>query len=177
MITGTGLEGGPVYTVSAEVRRTIDRTGSATLSVDLHPDLTVAEVQARLSRRRPKDSLSTGLKRTLGLGPASIALLHEVCARPLPTDAAALAALVKAVPVRLEQTAPIDRAISSAGGIAFSEVDEQFMLHRLPGVFVAGEMLDWEAPTGGYLLQATFSTGAAAAHGALQWLDLPSVHR
>jgi hypothetical protein len=176
VITNTGLEGGPVYSVSAEVRRTIDRSGSATLLVDLHPDLTEAEVAARLSRRRPKDSLSTALKRTLGLAPASIALLHEVCARPLPTEPAGLAALVKAVPVVVEQTAPIDRAISSAGGIAFSEVDEWFMLRRLPGVFVAGEMLDWEAPTGGYLLQATFSTGAAAAHGALQWLNRPGRH-
>ncbi len=170
MITDDGLEGGPVYTLSAAARDAIDRTGSATLLVDLHPDLTVADVVARLQRRRPKDSLSTVLKRTLGLSPTAVALLHEVCGPSAPRDSAALAALVKAVPVVVRATASIDRAISSAGGIAFDEIDESFMLRRLPGVFVAGEMLDWEAPTGGYLLQATFATAVAAARGALRWM-------
>ncbi len=170
MITDDGLEGGPVYTLSAAVRDGIDCSGSATLLVDLHPDLTVAEVATRLERRRPKDSLSTVLKRTLGLSPTAVALLHEVCGPSVPRDPAALAALVKAVPVVVRATAPIDRAISSAGGIAFDEVDESYMLRRLPGVFVAGEMLDWEAPTGGYLLQATFATAVAAGQGALRWM-------
>ena len=170
-ITDEGLEGGPVYTLSAAVREAIDRDGSATLLVDLHPDLTVAQVAARLERRRPKDSLSTALKRTLGLSPTAVALLREVCGTALPLDAALLATLVKAVPVVVHATASIDRAISSAGGIAFDEVDEMFMLRHLPGVFVAGEMLDWEAPTGGYLLQATFSTAVAAAQGALRWMS------
>ena len=168
-ITDDGLEGGPVYTLSTAVREAIDRTGHTTLLVDLHPDLTEAEVAARLERRRPKDSLSTGLKRTLGLSSTAVALLREVCGDAVPRDAPALAALVKAVPVEVRATASIDRAISSAGGIDFDEIDESFMLRRLPGVFVAGEMLDWEAPTGGYLLQATFATAVAAAQGALRW--------
>jgi uncharacterized flavoprotein (TIGR03862 family) len=133
-ITDDGLEGGPVYTLSAAAREAIDRTGSATLLVDLHPDLTVAEVATRLERRRPKDSLSTALKRTLGLSPTAVALLREVCGNALPGDTAALAALVKAVPVVVRATASIDRAISSAGGIAFHEIDESFMLHRLPTI-------------------------------------------
>jgi uncharacterized flavoprotein (TIGR03862 family) len=169
MITDDGLEGGPAYTLSSAVRDAIDRTGSATLLIDLHPDLAEAEVAARLERRRPKDSLSTALKRTLGLSPTAVALLREVCGDTVPRDTAALAALVKAVPVVVRVTASIDRAISSAGGISFDEIDESFMLHRLPGVFVAGEMLDWEAPTGGYLLQATFATAVAAARGASHW--------
>jgi uncharacterized flavoprotein (TIGR03862 family) len=172
MITDDGLEGGPAYTLSAAVREAIDRTGSATLLIDLHPDLTQAEVATRLERRRPKDSLSTALKRTLGLSPTAVALLREVCGDTVSRDTATLAALVKAVPVVVRATASIDRAISSAGGIAFHEIDESFMLHHLPGVFVAGEMLDWEAPTGGYLLQATFATAVAAAQGALRWSAL-----
>ena len=171
-ITDDGLEGGPVYTLSAAVREAIDRTGSATLLIDLHPDLTQAEAATRLERRRPKDSLSTALKRTLGLSPTAVALLREVCGDTVSRDTATLAALVKAVPVVVRATASIDRAISSAGGIAFHEIDESFMLHRLPGVFVAGEMLDWDAPTGGYLLQATFATAVAAAQGALRWSAL-----
>jgi hypothetical protein len=127
-------------------------------------------VATRLERRRPKDSLSTALKRTLGLSPTAVALLREVCGDTVSRDTATLAALVKAVPVVVRATASIDRAISSAGGIAFHEIDESFMLHRLPGVFVAGEMLDWDAPTGGYLLQATFATAVAAARGALRWM-------
>jgi predicted flavoprotein YhiN len=158
-----------VYTLSAAVREAIDRTGSATLLIDLHPDLTQAEVATRLERRRPKDSLSTALKRTLGLSPTAVALLREVCGNALPGDTAALAALLKAVPVVVGATASIDRAISSAGGIAFDEIDESFMLRRLPGVFVAGEMLDWEAPTGGYLLTACFATGVQAGKGAARW--------
>ncbi len=170
MITDDGLEGGPVYTLSTAVRAAVDRTGSATLLVDLHPDLAQAEVVTRLERRRPKDSLSTALKRTLGLSTTAVALLREVYGGTVPRDTVALAALVKAVPIVVQATAAIDRAISSAGGIAFDEIDEASMLRRLPGVFVVGEMLDWEAPTGGYLLQAAFSTAVAAAQGALRWM-------
>ncbi|MHB1490075.1 MAG: NAD(P)/FAD-dependent oxidoreductase, partial [Cellulomonas sp.] len=119
---------------------------------------------------RPKDSGSTWLHRSLGLDPVAIALMRESRGGTLPGDAAAVAALVKAVPVVVAGTMPIERAISTAGGIAWSEVDESLMLRALPGTFVAGEMLDWEAPTGGYLLQASFSTGVVAARGALAWL-------
>lgn len=110
------------------------------------------------------------LRRVLKLAPVSIGLMREVTANDLPTDPAGLAALVKAAPIRLVAVEPLDRAISTAGGVACSEVDERWMLRRLPGVFVVGEMIDWEAPTGGYLLQATFSSAVSAATGVVDWL-------
>jgi predicted flavoprotein YhiN len=157
------------------LRDAIASSGEAILQIDLRPDNTGAELAARLGAPRGKQSLSTFLRKTLSLSPAAIALLQETAisssARLSALDAAALAALIKAVPVRLVGTAPIARAISTAGGVAFDEVDANFMLRRHPGTFVVGEMLDWEAPTGGYLLQAAFATGAAAGRGALQWLE------
>jgi uncharacterized flavoprotein (TIGR03862 family) len=170
MITRQGIEGGPVYAQSAAIRDTIDRRGRCTMHIDLHPDLTDDELTERLGRRRPKDSVSTSLRRTIGLAPVSVSLLREVTRNRLPSDPGELATLVKAVPLVIESTMPIDRAISSAGGISMTEVDDSFMLSGVPGTFVAGEMLDWEAPTGGYLLQASFSTAVAAARGALAWL-------
>ncbi|EYR62857.1 NAD(FAD)-utilizing dehydrogenase [Actinotalea ferrariae CF5-4] len=170
MVTRTGLEGGPVYAIGAAIRDALDGEGCV-LEVDLRPDLTAAQLADRLRRRRPKDSGSTWLRRSIGLDPVSIALLREAGGGALPTDAAAAAALAKAVPVTVTATMPIDRAISTAGGVAWSEVDGSLMLRRMPGTFLAGEMLDWEAPTGGYLLQASFSTGVVAARGALSWLE------
>lgn len=172
MVTRSGLEGSPVYALGAAIREALDVEGRAVLDVDLRPDHTARQLADRLrERRRPKDSGATWLRRSVGLGPAAISLLREARRGALPGDADAAAALIKAVPVEVTGTMPIDRAISTAGGIAWSEVDGSLMLHRMPGTFVAGEMLDWEAPTGGYLLQASFSTGVAAAHGALGWLD------
>ncbi|RHA44235.1 NAD(P)/FAD-dependent oxidoreductase, partial [Cellulomonas rhizosphaerae] len=142
--------------------------GRCVVEVDLRPALTVDQLADRLARRRPKDSAANWLRRALGLDPVAIGLLRE--AGPLPADPVAMAALVKAVPVVVAEAMPIERAISSAGGIAWSEVDDSLMLRAMPGTFVAGEMLDWEAPTGGYLLQASFSTGVVAARGALGWL-------
>jgi uncharacterized flavoprotein (TIGR03862 family) len=169
MITRSGLEGGPVYAHSAAVRNELDRSGSCTVVVDLQPDLTSDALVHRLARRRPKDSLSTTLRRA-GFSPVAVSVLREVTHNQVPTDPDELAGLAKAVPVEVHATMPIERAISSAGGIAFEEVDDAFMLRRMPGTFIAGEMLDWEAPTGGYLLQASFSTAVAAAQGALDWL-------
>ena len=175
MVTRTGLEGGPVYAIGAAIRDAVDADGRCVLEVDLRPDLTVEQLTERLEdRRRPKDSGSTWLRRSIGLDPVGISLLRESSGGPLPTDAAATAALVKAVPVVVTAPMPIGRAISTAGGIAWDEVDESLMLRRLPGTFVAGEMLDWEAPTGGYLLQASFSTGVVAAQGAIAWLSRPT---
>lgn len=171
MVTRTGVEGGPVYAIGAALRHALDVGGRCVLEVDLRPDLPLDRLTARLRNRRPKDSASTWLRRSVGLDPVAISLLRESTHGPLPSDPAATAALLKAVPVVVTATMPIERAISSAGGIAWSEVDDTLMLHRLPGTFVAGEMLDWEAPTGGYLLQASFSTGVVAARGALAWLD------
>ena len=136
---------------------------------DLRPGRPVAQLAERIASARPGDSTSTVLRRALGLSPVASALVRELGGRHLPTDPSALAALVKALPCTVVATMPIARAISSAGGIRLDEVDESFMLRRLPGVFVAGEMIDWEAPTGGYLLQASFSTGVAAARGAIAW--------
>jgi uncharacterized flavoprotein (TIGR03862 family) len=170
MVTRSGIEGGPVYATGAAIRDALDADGRCVLEVDLRPDLTVEQLATRLGRRRPKDSASNWLRRTIALDPVGIGLLREALGGPPPDDPAAVAELVKAVPVLVTGTMPIDRAISTAGGIAWSEVDESLMLRRLPGTFVAGEMLDWEAPTGGYLLQATFATGVVAATGALAYL-------
>ena len=169
VITPGGLESGPVYPLSSTIRDAVGRDGQCLISIDLHPDLTVEAIAARLATRRPKDSLSSALRRTLGLHPVAIALLREATANRLPTDPAELARLVKHAALVVHAVEPLARAISSAGGIALAEVDPRLMLRRLHGVFVAGEMLDWDAPTGGYLLQASFSTGVAAARGALDW--------
>lgn len=170
MVTRTGLEGGPLYAVGAAVRAALD-AGGCVLEVDLRPDTPAERLAERLARRRPKDSRSTWLQRSVGLDPVAAGLLREATGNAVPDDPEAVAELIKAVPVEVPATMPIDRAISSAGGIRWSEVDEHLMLRALPGTFVAGEMLDWEAPTGGYLLQASFSTGVAAAHGMLGWLE------
>jgi uncharacterized flavoprotein (TIGR03862 family) len=174
IITAAGLEGGGIYALSPALREAIASSGEAIVSIDLRPDMTHAELERRLGAPRGKQSLSTFLRKTASLPPAAIGLLHEATApsavRVSALAPAALAALIKAVPVRLIGVAPIARAISTAGGISFDEIDEHFMLRRFPGTFAAGEMLDWEAPTGGYLLQGSFATGAAAARGALDWL-------
>ena len=174
IVTRTGIEGGAVYALSAELREAIDR-GRATLHVALRPDLDVKELIAKVSVPRGKQSLSNFLRKAVSLSPVAIGLLQEA-AKTSGTSLASLspadlANLINAVPIELTGVAPIARAISTAGGIAFSEIDAGFMIRRLPGVFVAGEMLDWEAPTGGYLLQASFATGAAAGRGALKWLN------
>ena len=171
MITAHGLEGGPVYASSSAIRSAIDRAGGCTIRIDLQPDLDVIRVGERLARRRPKDSLGNHLRRALGLSPASVALMREATGNDIPDDPHGLASLVKSLPIAVTSTMPIDRAISTAGGVHFDEIDERFMLRRSPGTFVAGEMLDWDAPTGGYLLQASFSTGVAAARGAIDWLE------
>jgi uncharacterized flavoprotein (TIGR03862 family) len=174
VITRDGIEGGAVYALSAELREAIARAGEATLQIALRPDLAANELIARLSAPRGKQSFSNILRKTLQLSPVAIGLLQEaaiVSGRQLTAFSAdELARLVNAVPVKLAGTASINRAISTAGGIALNELDVDFMLKRLPGVFAAGEMLDWEAPTGGYLLQACFATGTAAGRGVLKWL-------
>jgi len=181
IITRQGLEGGGIYALSAHLREAIAATGEAVLTIALRPDLSVAELQKRLEKPRGKQSLSTFLRKTVKLSPPAMGLLHEAIAstpeRFAEMDAAGLAELINAVPVRLVGTASLERAISTAGGISFDAIDETFMLRRRPGVFVAGEMLDWEAPTGGYLLQASFATGVAAARGALAWLARGSKRR
>jgi uncharacterized flavoprotein (TIGR03862 family) len=173
-ITRAGIEGGAIYALSADMREAIEATGDATLSVVLRPDIGAADLTRRLSAPRGKQSFSNFLRKATNLSPVAIGLLQEAAIASSQTLASLsperLAALINAVPIRLTGVAPIARAISSAGGISFDELDDNFMLHKLPGVFAAGEMLDWEAPTGGYLLQASFATGAAAGRGVLRWL-------
>jgi hypothetical protein len=175
LVTHGGIEGGAVYALSAPLRDAIVRDGSTTLRIDLRPDLGPAALAARLAAPRGKQSLSNVLRKALKLQPAATALLHEATTargRPLSSlPADELAALIKAVPVHLTGAQPIAGAISTAGGISFDALDQHFMLRAVPGIFAAGEMLDWEAPTGGYLLQACFATGVAAAEGALAWLS------
>lgn len=171
VVTRAGLEGGPVYALSSAVRRTILRDGAATLHIDLRPGAPLEALETKLSRPRGKQSLSNFLRKALNLSKLEIALLR-LAGAPLPDEAHALAALCKNAPLVVEATAGLERAISSSGGVAFEELDDGLMLKKLPGVFVAGEMLDFDAPTGGYLLQAAFATGFAAGRGAARRLGL-----
>lgn len=168
MLDPEGLEGGAVYALSAPLREAVLRDGEAEIALDLRPDLDQPRLAARLAGRRKGESLSNHLRKAAGLAPVAIALLRET--GRLPEEPAALAALIKALPLTLTGLRSLDRAISTAGGIALSELDADLMLTHLPGTFAAGEMLDWEAPTGGYLLQACFATGIAAAAGIERWL-------
>lgn len=174
MITADGLEGGAVYALSAPIRKALEADGTALLELDLRPDESPAHLAARFAKPRGKQSLATYLRKALSLDAPAIGLLQEAAhtaGTPLAAmDGDTVARLVKAVPIRVTGLAPIDRAISTAGGLSFDEIDEHFMLRKRPGTFIAGEMLDWEAPTGGYLLQACFATGRAAAEGARTYL-------
>jgi uncharacterized flavoprotein (TIGR03862 family) len=175
IVTRSGIEGGAIYALSAELRDAITKSGAATLHIALRTDLANADLAVRLSAPRGKQSFSNFLRKAAQLAPPAIGLLQEAAIQAgvvLPLlSPGALAELINAVPVKLTGVAPIARAISSAGGIAFDELDADFMLRRLPGTFAAGEMLDWEAPTGGYLLQACFATGLAAGRGVLKRLN------
>jgi hypothetical protein len=167
VITGNGLEGGAIYALSGRLRDAIRAAGTAIILVDLRPDLSLAVLRDRLGGPRGSQSLSNVLRKRAGLAPEAIGLVQEA----LHAGAGDLPGLIKRLPIRLVAAAPITRAISSAGGVRSDALDDTLMLRDRPGVFAAGEMLDWEAPTGGYLLQACFSTGVAAAKGALAWLD------
>ena len=171
VITETGVEGSLVYALSATLRDTIAMTGHATVHIDLQPGRSADFVHTEVARPRGSRSLATHLKSRLGIDGVRAALLHELLPREVLANAPRLAAAIKALPLTLRAARPIDEAISSAGGVLFEAMDEHLMLQARAGVFCAGEMLDWEAPTGGYLLTACFSTGAAAAAGALQYLE------
>jgi uncharacterized flavoprotein (TIGR03862 family) len=171
MITADGLEGGPVYVLSGPVREAVRRDGFARITLDLRPDIEAKALVERLSAGRKGDSLGNRLRKQAGLSPAAVAVLRETFADLASRTPGALTAAVKAVPLKVKGVRPIDRAISSAGGVRWDELDDGLMLLKRPGVFIAGEMIDWEAPTGGYLLQACFATGAAAAEGAAAWLS------
>jgi len=174
MITRNGIEGGAIYALSAELREAILGSGEATLHIALRPDLKASDLVARLSAPRGKQTFSNWLRKAAQLSPVAIGLLQEAAiASGMALTSLSpenLAERINAVPIKLNGIAPIARAISTAGGIALSELDADFMIRHLRGVFAAGEMLDWEAPTGGYLLQACFATGVAAGRGALKYL-------
>ena len=167
VIARYGLEGGAVYALAAPIRNALAQ-GPVTLHLDLRPNQTADALAAILARAKKGQSLANRLRKA-GLAPAAISLLRDAVT-DLPSDPAALAALIKAVPLSVTGQRGLDRAISSVGGITRAAVGEDFMLTAKPGVFAAGEMLDWDAPTGGYLLQASFATGIAAAKGVEAWL-------
>ena len=170
MVSRYGLEGGAFYALSAPIRDAIQGEGSATVTFDLRPDMTAGALTARISQQRGGQSTSNLLRKALKLSPVETNLLREAHGKDLPAQPAALAHAIKAAPIRLTGTQGLARAISSAGGVRLDAVDAALMLKSRPGVFVAGEMLDWEAPTGGYLLQASFATALAAARGVEAWL-------
>jgi uncharacterized flavoprotein (TIGR03862 family) len=168
IITAYGIEGGAIYALSAPLRDAIAEDGSATLHIDLKPTLSAAQIGAKLVQGRSGDTISSALRKALGLSPVAINLLREANGAPLSNDPTQLAAFIKAVPLRLASARGLDRAISTAGGVSWDAVDESLQLRAMPGTYVAGEMLDWEAPTGGYLLQGCFASGVWAARAILQ---------
>ena len=168
--TATGVEGSVVYAVSALLRERIAAHGQATLWVDLLPDRGTEQVLAAVRHPRGSRSLGSHLKSRLGLDGIKSALLHEVLPRAQWTDPQRVAHTIKNAPIELVAPRPVDEAISTAGGVAFEALDAHLMLRAVPGVFVAGEMLDWEAPTGGYLLTASMASGVVAAEGVRRWL-------
>ena len=170
MLTRYGIEGGAVYALSAGLRDAIERDGTATLTVDLRPDLSVEALAGRLAKPRGKDSVTNWLRKAGGLSAPAVGLLREIPGE-LPAGADKLARRIKAVRLTLTGVQGLARAISSAGGVRLDQLDDGLMLTAMPGVFAAGEMLDWEAPTGGYLLQASMASGAVAADGVMRWLE------
>lgn len=170
-ITESGIEGGLVYAMSAPLRDALARHGQAALTLDLVPGRSLERLHTELSKPRGRDSLANHLRRRAGIEGVKAALLREFCPPATLTAAPALAAAIKALPLPVLATRPLDEAISTAGGVCFEALDECLMLRRLPGVFCAGEMLDWEAPTGGYLLTACLASGRAAGLGLLDYLS------
>jgi hypothetical protein len=175
MLTAYGIEGGPVYALSPIIRQLLATDGSVPIALDLKPDLSIEQLAQRLVARRHGQSLSQFLKKDLHLPAPSYALLREANAAEaesdMPDNPMILARRLKSLPLTISGMQPLERAISSAGGISFAAIDEHFMLRAVPGVFACGEMLDWEAPTGGYLLQGCFATAVAAAVGAHKFLQ------
>ena len=174
VITQRGVESGGIYTLSSALVEGLRLEGAATLLVDLLPDMDVPAIVAKLERPRGKQSMSNHMRKSLGISGVKLALLHEAARGVLPDHKVTLARLIKAVPIRITGTAPLDEAISTTGGVAWDALDDALMLRQVPGVFCAGEMIDWDAPTGGYLITACMATGKAAGEGAADWLQTAS---
>ncbi len=170
ILTENGVEGSLIYAFSAEIRDEIETKGNAEIRLDLLPDTAAEKLHKTLSQPRGSRSMSSFLKKRTGLSGAKANLIWEVLPREEWNDPAKVSSIIKSLPLKLIAPRPIEEAISSAGGVSFDALDENLMLHNLPGVFCAGEMLDWEAPTGGYLLTACFATGQAVGNGILAWL-------
>ncbi len=171
VITEKGVEGSLIYALSARIREQINQNGASTLLIDMLPGKTIQTIQAALTKPRGSRSMSKHLHSQLGIDGAKAALLRELASREVFDDMTQLSQALKALPLQLIKARPLDEAISTAGGVTFTAMDERLMLKQLPGVFCAGEMLDWEAPTGGYLLTACFASGRAAGLGILEWLQ------
>lgn len=171
IVTAKGVEGSGVYALASRLREAIARDGQATLMLDLAPDRSAERLAGNLSRPRDKASFANFLRKVTGIDGVKAALLRECLPKEMFDDMAALAQGIKAVPLTLARARPIEEAISSAGGVAFTGLEESYMLREVAGIFCAGEMLDWDAPTGGYLLSACFATGRAAGDGAANWLE------
>jgi uncharacterized flavoprotein (TIGR03862 family) len=171
VVSVNGIEGSLIYALSSSLRDTLDANGSVDITLDLAPGMSAERVAEEVAHPRGSRSMSSHLQSRVHIAGVKTGLLHEVLSKEQFADTALLAHTIKALPLRLLATRPIDEAISSAGGVRFDAMDNNLMLRELPGVFCAGEMLDWEAPTGGYLLTACFATGRAAATGVLQWLQ------
>jgi uncharacterized flavoprotein (TIGR03862 family) len=171
MITQHGIEGGLIYAFAAPLRDAIEERGSAVIHLDLAPDRSLERLQADLAQPRGKLSFANYLRKRAAFDGVKAGLLRECLPPEVLTTPALLAAAIKSLPLTLNATRPIDEAISTAGGVPFEALDEKLMLRSLPGIFCAGEMLDWEAPTGGYLLTACFASGRAAGQGVLAWLE------
>ncbi len=170
VVTANGVEGSLIYAASAALRETIETQGHVILTLDLAPDYEVERLATALAHPRGSRSIASHIQSRTGLKGVKTGLMREVLPAETFTDVARLAASIKALPLRLERPRPLAEAISTAGGVAFDALDEGLMIRDLPGVFCAGEMLDWEAPTGGYLLTACFATGLVAGRGAAAWL-------
>jgi hypothetical protein len=169
-ITAGGIEGGLIYAVSAPLRDALEGDGKAVLHLDLAPGRSVERLANELSRPRGRDSLANHLRRRCGLEGVKAGLLRELLSPDILESPGQLATAIKALPLPVRAARPLDEAISTAGGVVFEALDADLMLSGLPGVFCAGEMLDWEAPTGGYLLTACFASGYVAGAGAAKWL-------
>ena len=173
VVADYGIEGTSIYAISAQLRNSISQTGTASLVLDLIPEKTCEQLLAQLNKPQGKNSASNFLRKSLNLSPIKIALLREVLGVNLLADKNKLAKTIKHLPLTLTATRPIDEAISCAGGVVWNELTNTLMFTKLPSVFCAGEMLDWEAPTGGYLLTACFATGKAAGEGVIKFLKQP----
>lgn len=171
IVTATGIEGSLIYALSGNLRDTLGAKGSVDITLDLAPSMSTERVAEEVAHPRGSRSMSSHLQSRVHIAGVKIGLLHEELSKEEFANTALLARTIKALPLRLIATRPLDEAISSAGGVRFEALDNNLMLNALPGVFCAGEMLDWEAPTGGYLLTACFATGRAAATGVLRWLQ------